>query len=140
VTQETTAPSEQTPPAAAPSAAEKPVEAKTTETPAPRTETPPSAAASSEPSAEKRLPVEEAGRDERAVVEPKATPEPSETTGTEAPSDGPEAKPTAPKTSRKKMTPRRGIQLKSDLVTQYKQERGDNGEDDKPNGDKPTGK
>ncbi|HEC86238.1 MAG TPA: AcrB/AcrD/AcrF family protein [Thioploca sp.] len=141
VTQETTAPSEQTPPAAAPSAAEKPVEAKTTETPAPRTETPPSdAAAPSEPSAEKRLPVEEAGRDEGAVVEPTATPEPSETTGTEAPSGGPEAKPTAPKTSRKKMTPRRGIQLKSDLVTQYKQERGDNGEDDKPNGDKPTGK
>jgi multidrug efflux pump subunit AcrB len=51
---------------------------------------------------------------------------------------GTETQPTTPITSRKKMTSRRGIQLKSDLVAQYQPEKGDNGEDDKPEGEQPS--
>ncbi|RKZ93369.1 MAG: AcrB/AcrD/AcrF family protein [Candidatus Parabeggiatoa sp. nov. 1] len=106
---------------AAPSASSTEVEAKATpeitETSASRTEAP-----SSEPS---------------AVAPPRAekTELPQEATEATVPSTetatSEEAKPTTSRTSRKKMPPKRGIQLKTDLVTQYKQERGYNGDDEK---------
>lgn len=50
--------------------------------------------------------------------------------GTETSSTG-ETAPTTSRASKKKVTSRRGIQLKTDLVTQYKQETGDNGDEEK---------
>jgi hypothetical protein len=43
----------------------------------------------------------------------------------------PEANPTASRTSRKKMASRRDIQLKTDLVAQYQQDKNGNGEPEK---------
>jgi len=150
-TPETTAqPSQERAPTEAPvvttPSAEQVVETKVAPE-APRTET-----AASEPAPQPSAPPSAKPVESQAIPETAdSTPEPSTTAAPTAPRESepseitteavPSTEPApseptqaTPKTSRKKMTSRRGIQLKTDLVTQYQQERGD--EADKPNGDK----
>ncbi|MDM8559845.1 efflux RND transporter permease subunit [Candidatus Parabeggiatoa sp. HSG14] len=101
--------------------------AKVEET-APSPEIPPSTpAVSSEPRAE---------TSEQPQVSGDTTSQVQQASSVEKLSEGsPTTKPTTSRASKRKTTSRRGIQLKADLVTQYKQERGDQDEGDKPGGD-----
>ena len=116
-------PEETVPPRSETPASEPPVATPSAETTAPRTETPASEPPAATPSAETTAP-----RTETPAGEPSS---PTIT------------RPITSRASKRKTTSRRGIQLKTDLVTQYKPDKTDNNNDetDKPNnGDEPTTK